>query len=408
MASVTTNYGFDVPTSSDLVKNGATQIALLGQDLDTFLFRPFTKNVVTNSAFQIWQRGTSFTAGTIALYTADRWQSYRGALGSTITRQATNDTTNLPNIQYCARIARDSGNTSTSQIFYSQSLESVNSIPLAGQQVTVSFYARAGANYSMASSALGFQLTSGTGTDQNIVSGFTGGSNIVNTTVTLTSTWQRFTRTVTVPTTSTQLALNYYFTPVGTAGANDYFEITGVMLEVGSQVSPFTTATGTIQGELAACQRYYWRSTVGDSSSRWAFGSAYSTTQAQFVIGMKQSMRVKPSAIDYGGTISVYDGVTPTNITALFLDQASTDFVRLTNTVASGLTQYRPYELTANASATAYIGFTAELQEMTMDNIIFITIDEVEHAIIDRGNGEFTSMPKATYDELKANEAKTI
>lgn len=30
------------------------------------------------------------------------------------------------------------------------------------------------------------------------------------------------------------------------------------------------------------------------------------------------------------------------------------------------------------------------------------------HAIIDRGNGEFTSMLKSTYDELKANEAKTI
>ena len=30
------------------------------------------------------------------------------------------------------------------------------------------------------------------------------------------------------------------------------------------------------------------------------------------------------------------------------------------------------------------------------------------HAIIDHGNGEFTSMLKSTYDELKANEAKTI
>ena len=38
-----------------------------------------------------------------------------------------------------------------------------------------------------------------------------------------------------------------------------------------------------------------------------------------------------------------------------------------------------------------------------MDNVTFVTrtnIDgtEVEHAIIDRGNGEFTSMTKATYD----------
>jgi hypothetical protein len=40
-----------------------------------------------------------------------------------------------------------------------------------------------------------------------------------------------------------------------------------------------------------------------------------------------------------------------------------------------------------------------------MDKVTFITINEIEHAIIDRGNGEFTSMLKSTYDELQA-EAK--
>jgi hypothetical protein len=35
-------------------------------------------------------------------------------------------------------------------------------------------------------------------------------------------------------------------------------------------------------------------------------------------------------------------------------------------------------------------------------------IDGIEYAIIDRGNDEYTSMLKSTYDELKANEAKTI
>ena len=34
-----------------------------------------------------------------------------------------------------------------------------------------------------------------------------------------------------------------------------------------------------------------------------------------------------------------------------------------------------------------------------------ITGEEVEHAIIDRGNGEYTSMLKSTYDELSALEA---
>jgi translation elongation factor P/translation initiation factor 5A len=47
-----------------------------------------------------------------------------------------------------------------------------------------------------------------------------------------------------------------------------------------------------------------------------------------------------------------------------------------------------------------------------MDKVEFIEIEGVEHAIIDRGNGEFTSMTKAHYEELeaakeiKADEAK--
>jgi predicted aspartyl protease len=44
---------------------------------------------------------------------------------------------------------------------------------------------------------------------------------------------------------------------------------------------------------------------------------------------------------------------------------------------------------------------------MTMDEVTFITVAgtdgvEVEHAIIDRGNGEYTSMPKSVYDEQQA------
>ena len=43
-----------------------------------------------------------------------------------------------------------------------------------------------------------------------------------------------------------------------------------------------------------------------------------------------------------------------------------------------------------------------------MDNVNFIFVNEIEYAIIDRGNGEFTSMLKSTYDELKANETETL
>ena len=42
---------------------------------------------------------------------------------------------------------------------------------------------------------------------------------------------------------------------------------------------------------------------------------------------------------------------------------------------------------------------------MTMDKVTFTEIQGIEYATIDHGNGQFTSMLKSTYDELKANEA---
>jgi hypothetical protein len=47
---------------------------------------------------------------------------------------------------------------------------------------------------------------------------------------------------------------------------------------------------------------------------------------------------------------------------------------------------------------------------MTMDNVTFYTdeLDGTEHAIIDRGNGEFTSMPKSVYDEQQANQNNPV
>jgi hypothetical protein len=293
MATTTTNYGFDVPTSSDLVKNGATQIALLGQDLDTFLFRPFTRNGVLNSGFNVWQRGTSI-ACTSSAYTADRWQGYRAVAGGTVSRQVTGDSTNLPFIQYAARVQRDNGNTSTSAILFLQSMESINSIPYSGKTVTFSFYARKGANYSSATSAISVTVASGTGTDQNILNGFTGQTDVVNSTATLTTTWQRFTFTGSVGSTATQLGFYFGFTPVGTAGAADYFEVTGVMLEVGNQASPYAPATPTYATELAACQRYYYRESYSTTLMA-APVIASSTSLADFIWQYPVAMRIAPT-----------------------------------------------------------------------------------------------------------------
>ena len=321
-------------------------------------------NPVLNSAMQIWQRGTSFAGGTgYTANTADRWNSFRGgfAAGSTVSRQSTNDTTNLPFIQYCARVGRDSGNTSTAVITYNQTFESINSIPFSGKTVTMSFYARKGADYSSATSGLQCILVSGTGTDQNVQSGFTGTSNVINNSPTLTTTWQRFTFTGTVSSTSTQLGIIFQFTPVGTAGANDYFEITGVQIDIGSVALPFRTYAGTLQGELAACQRYYYRQTVSTVYGQYGVAWLSSATGPVALITFPVTMRVAPTALessnlsfrDYANTHFAASSVT--------LDTPTTTTIGALYATISGGTAGRVGVFEANNTTSSYLGWTAEL-----------------------------------------------
>jgi hypothetical protein len=320
------------------------------------------KNAIINGGFDIWQRGTSFAlAANVPTYTADRWYNARATAGQTVSRQVTGDTTNLPNIQYCARVQRDNANTSTTEVRIAQAIETVNSIPVAGQTITLSFYARRGANYSSASNLLGSQVYTGTGTDQNLLTGgYTGSTLLSSATPTLTTTWQRFTQTATVSATATEITVLFTYTPVGTAGANDYFEITGVQLEVGSTPTPFSRAGGTIQGELAACQRYYYRTTLAADAIAPFTNAAYSSTAVYSIMNAKVTMRTIPTSVDYSN-IRLTDAVNSYTITNLGLWSVRTeDALGLLATGASGLTQYRPYILSATSSG-GFIGLSAEL-----------------------------------------------
>ena len=274
------------------------------------------KNKIINGDFGIWQRGTSIsqTASTTP-YTADRWQAYNGAnQANTISRQSTNDTTNLPFIQYCARFQRNNGQTGTADTGLFSSFETINSIPYAGKSVVISFYARAGANFSATSNFLVSRLYIGTGTDQNILSGYTGSSIVVGQNNTLTTTWQRFTMVGTIPTVTTEIALGFYYTPTGTAGANDYFEVTGVQLEAGSVATPFTTATGTLSGELAACQRYYYQ--TSNAGTVWlANGWASGTTNFDGYFQFPTTMRTAASVTATSGASYFYIAVGSTSFT---------------------------------------------------------------------------------------------
>jgi hypothetical protein len=367
MATTTTNYGFDVPTSSDLVKNGATQIALLGQDLDTFLFRPFTRNGVLNSGMNVWQRGTSGTANGTAAgtgYNADRWWNYYAGT-ITVSRQATGDTTNLPNIQYCARVQRNSGQTSATSIYHGQDFETLNSVPYAGKIVSFSFYARKGANYSGASSNLTAVLQSGTGTDQHVLGGYTGSTNPISSSATLTTTWQRFTFTGTVPTNSTQLAVYFTYDGVGTAGANDYFEVTGVQLEVGNQASPYAPATPTYATELAACQRYcqMYLPTAGNTDYLVFGGTVDSSAYARYPFVFPVVMRLAPT-LTTSGTANNYANLNASGrqlATAVPTLETSRTFSASVTCTSGGLSTGQATSFRNGDGTGGYLLFTAEL-----------------------------------------------
>ena len=409
------NYGWLEPDNTDLVKNGALAIRTLGNAIDTTMATMTPKSTVTtkgdlvaataastparlavgnngetlvadsststglrwqgtqiagknaviNGAMDFFQRSSTPTTGSAITgggYLLDRWAGYRAVAGSTCSRQVTNDTTNLPFIQYCARVQRDSANTSTSNISIGQSIETSNTIPYVGRIVTVSFYARAGANFSAASSTLGIRLLSSTSVDTSII--LNGGTSVITSTATLTTTWQRFTFTsaAAVGTNANTLGVLFDYTPVGTAGAADFFEVTGVQLEIGSVATTFARNGGTIQGELAACQRYYFRSSGG---SNYAFtginGMGNTTTQMMGFFSYPVAMRIAPSSVDYSN-IAIYDTVTVLAVSSITISDATTTGIRvLVNTATASVQAWRPNFVINNNNTAGYLALNAEL-----------------------------------------------
>jgi hypothetical protein len=264
------DVAIEEPADGDVLTYNSTNNVWENSQIDYSTLQ-YGQNAIINGAFDIWQRGTSGTGSGGTAFTADRWSQFRGggAAGITVSRQASG----LTGFQYSARVQRDSGNTGTASFYFVQNLESVTSLPLAGLPVTLSFYARAGANYSATSSTLRATIETRNGTESaywNVGDGV--GTTIQATNnATLTTTWQRFTLTANVPSNATQIFPAFKFNPTGTAGANDWFEVTGVQLEAGTVATPFRRNAPNIQAEFAACQRYYQVIKTGAANSPTLF-----------------------------------------------------------------------------------------------------------------------------------------
>jgi len=464
MATTTTNFGWDIPQSTDLVKDGATAIAALGQDIDTALvdlkggttgqilakasntdldyswitndvgditavtagtgisgggtsgavtitnsmataidakgdliagtgadaFSRLAagnngetlvadssastglryqsnfaagKNKIINGDMNIWQRGTSITvpiANNIYSGT-DRFCFSRNGTSSVITcsRQAFTPGT-APVAGYESNyFMRLNQTVAGSGMTYNETQYKIEDVTtFAGQTVTFSFWAKADSPRTVPQVVL----------IQNFGSG---GSSQVNTNImtslSITTSWQRFTGTITLPSISgktigtssfleidMQLFMNTTFT----------FDTWGWQLEAASVATAFQTATGTIQGELAACQRYYWRIQTGAGNTRYitSLGST-STTDLYGSIANPVPMRTNaPSSVDFSALSITEPNTTLRAVTAITVSSAFSSPMAsgALVQVASGLTGNVWYGL-QNTSASGYIGFSAEL-----------------------------------------------
>jgi hypothetical protein len=299
------------------------------------------KNKIINGAMDIWQRGTSFTVPNLS-YLMDRFYN-TGDANLTVTRD-----TDVPTNPYFTYSAKCVGTTTES---FAQKIESFNSASLAGQTVTISLYAKKTAGTGALNINLYYPNVKDTyGAVTQIGSALLMSSNPG-------SSWARYSVTTTLPAN----VVNGLLVLIDNTNSHTIF-ITGVQVEAGSTATAFQTATGTIQGELAACQRYYYRSGGLTAYQRFGSGAAYSSTASYIKQYLPVTMRVAPTAIDYSSNLGLdtYGGgiISLTNLT---LDQAGSQIVNMVATVASGLTAYRPYDVIANNNTSTYVGFTAEL-----------------------------------------------
>jgi hypothetical protein len=319
-------------------------------------------NAIINGAFDIWQRGTSFS-GAGLLYSADRWTYWRDAYASGITasRQNTGDIVNLPNSKYCLRIARNSGNTGTGLLYTNQPFTNDDSTIFIGQTVTLSAWARVGATFS--GSGLNMIVRSGTGTNQP-VNNMTGAFTVAGATRGVTQTWQRITVTGTVPTNATQIGVEFSYTPTGTAGATDYFEVTNVQLEAGAVATPFKRNAPSIQAELAACQRYYQKFS-GSTFTSPAIGYTPTTTLVETFHWLAVPMRVTPTSVGLGGTwnfVGMSANITTGALSSPGISTArsSANLVSL-NIATPATTAFVSGHLRASNDANAFIEYSSEL-----------------------------------------------
>jgi hypothetical protein len=316
------------------------------------------KNFVINGGFDVYQRG-SFSSSSSG-YTLDRWQVIRSGGTATVTQQSSGGPVGSSNH---FRLAY----TSTGIWNIWQYIESSNVKMLQGRTVTLTAKIRKNATFS-SNYIMGIYKSSTANGGSSASWSQVGSSSAINANIptgTTSSDWLTLTTTLSIPSDGTAEGLAVVFFENAANLNGSYIEISQVQLEIGSVATAFSRAGGSIGGELALCQRYYFRQTSNSTNGAAvpiATGIAGSTTALYAVMNYPVTMRATPTSVDFanvntwqGGGLGAISNVVLTS------NSVGTDKTLLTCTT-TGLTNGQSYGVLTNASGvTGFIGLSAEL-----------------------------------------------
>lgn len=313
------------------------------------------KNKILNGDFSIWQRGTTWS-GT-GYSGADRW--YASLAGTTTMTQESTDLPSIPTIRYGVKWTTGAG-ASYGQLY--QALEQNTVIPLRGKTITISGYVKISGTWI---GSMYLNTDYNTSTDALLSQSTNNSSNAIGNAVDASS-WKYWSVTTVIP--SNAVGFRIGLIPDNAQSSGAVVRLAAIQMEIGNSSTTFTTNTGNQQAELAACQRYYWRTTAHPSSATTIMvaGMASSTNNiAQLYCAHPVTMRSTPTAAINTTNLQFWcaagggTGATPYGITQ---QGCSTTTGALNiNAVGTPFTVNSVWSLLALGGATGYLEFSAEL-----------------------------------------------
>lgn len=330
-------------------------------------------NVLLNSDFSINQRNFSSTTTALA-YGFDRWQMDTSG-GTTYSAQTftpgSGPAAGVEAANY-ARIVTTGQSGAGVYSLFSQKVEDVRT--LAGKTVTVSFYAKAASGTPKVAIELVQYFGTG-GSPSSSVQNYAGQ-------VTLTTSWARYSVTITVPsltgkTIGTTTNTSYFQVNLWPSAGTDFnartgslgiqsntFDFWGVQVEENPQASAYKRNQPNLQAELAACQRYYWRFVTPIGYGIFGSGTARASTGLYVPIKFPVTMRAAVTTVETTGTANQYMAIGTNTVQCSAVPSVNTggnEVIELVFPTAGSLIAGQAY-LGANTNvANVYLGFSAEL-----------------------------------------------